>query len=141
MQVRSRIELMKHLVLFYSLTGNNHRLAEELAKKKNCDLIEFSPGSLLRVFTFFFGKTGLVKKAKKLDLKDYDTIYLCGPIWAQRPAPALLAVLKNSDLRDKRVNCYFTYTQNYGNTDKMVKELLKSSGAHPGEVKFINISS
>lgn len=71
------------IVVYYSNTGNNRYLAEKIAKDKNCDLLEISPriktlygliiSSLLKIS---FG----IHNATK-DMKDYDAVILCGPIW------------------------------------------------------------
>ena len=60
---------MSKVVLYYSLLGHNRAIAEEIAEKENCDIIEFAPGNLLRVFQFFSGKRKLTKKAKQVNME------------------------------------------------------------------------
>ena len=42
---------MKKIVIYYTIFGNNRRIAEEIAENESCDILEFSPGSKLRVIS------------------------------------------------------------------------------------------
>jgi len=74
---------MKYLIAYYSKTGNNRFLAEQLAHDVSADVVEIVP----RVKSFFLLLlTSLLKVSfgiKKIDknLDDYDGVILCGPIW------------------------------------------------------------
>jgi len=74
---------MRTLVVYYSNTGNNKYLAERIAKDKKCDLFEIKPREKK-----FFGllMSSLVKISLGIqnstkNIKEYDGIVLCGPIW------------------------------------------------------------
>ena len=70
---------MKSLVLYYSNKGSNKFLAEKISKQFNCDIAQLKPrvnGLLFNVANLKLGN-----KAIKQDVKDYDRIILCGPIY------------------------------------------------------------
>jgi len=74
---------MKSIVVYYSNTGNNKYLAEKIANDKEFNLYEISPrvkssfglilSSLLKI------SFGIHDTSK--NIKDYDAVILCGPIW------------------------------------------------------------
>ncbi len=123
--------------------GNNKKIAVEYAKDKQLEVIEFSPGSKLRVFQFFIGKNKLREKAIGLNEKvgKYSEINIFGPIWANKPAPALFALLNYLDLSEKKVRCHFTFTQDYGATEGIVKNIVSASNGILEDVTFTNISA
>jgi len=131
---------MDSIIIFYSLLGHNEEIATNFARESNFDIIEFSPGSKLRVFQFFVGKRRLSKKAREIDIQNYNKILIYGPIWAGKPAPAILKLLENINLKEKEVSCSFTYTQDYGNSENLVKETIKNSGGICIAINFQTIS-
>ena len=131
---------MNTIIIFFSIFGNNKRIATEIANKNNYDIIEFAPGTMFRVFQIFMRKKRLVKKAKALDIQECDNLIICGPIWASKPAPAIIKLLETLELNGKNISCYFTYGQDYGNTENLVKEMVESKGGNLKEIIFSNIS-
>jgi len=133
---------MPKIVLYYSLLGHNRSIAEEIAEKENCEVKEFAPGNLLRVFQFFMRKKKLAKKAKKinLEIENHDDLIICGPIWGGKPAPAILKLLENLDLNGKNVSCTFTYTQDYGDTEDMIKNMIQEKSGNVKEITFKIVS-
>jgi flavodoxin len=133
---------MNNLVIFFSLLGHNGELAQEIADREKSDVLEFAPGSIFRVFQFFSGKKKLAKKAKKLNIEvqNYQEIAICGPIWGGKPAPAVMILLQNMDMKGKKVSCYYTYTQDYGNTEETTRKIIQTNLGEVKEIKFANIS-
>lgn len=133
---------MNTIVIYFTIFGHNRRTAEEIAERENCDLIEFSPGGIFRVFQFFMGKKRLAKKAKKVnaDVVNYDEIIICGPIWAAKPAPAIKILLDNLDMQGKNVRCYLTYTQDYGISKDIITNLIQKNSGTVNEIEFNKIS-
>ena len=133
---------MSKIVLYYSLLGHNRKSAEEIAEKQNCEIKEFAPGNLLRVFQFFSGKKKLAKKAKQLimEIQYHDDLIICGPIWARKPAPAIQKLLENLDLEGKTVSCIFTYTQDYGDTENSVRSMIQEKSGNVKEIIFKMVS-
>jgi len=124
---------MNTLVIYYSLFGNNESIATNIAQTNNYDILEFDPGSIFRVFQFFVRKKRLAKKARQINTEKYNDIIICGPIWAGKPAPAIIKLLENIDLKNKKVTCNFTYTQDYGETESEIEDLIvKNQGNFQG---------
>lgn len=69
----------KPIVIYYSRMGSNKYLAEKIADELKCDIESIRPR--LNVFLFFLMNIGLGIKPIKHNLKDYDKVILCGPIW------------------------------------------------------------
>jgi flavodoxin len=131
---------MKSIVIYYSLLGHNREITEEIAKNSNSEILEFAPGRIWRVFQFFSGGKKLRKKAKQVDISEYDEIIICGPIWAGKPAAAIKNLLEVLDLKGKTVKTYFTFTQDYGETEEAIKSQMKEKGANLTDIQFKNIA-
>ncbi len=74
---------MNTLVVYYSHTGNNKYLAERIAKDTTSDLYEISPrvkGFLGQMLASLLKISFGIHSSTK-NIKDYDAIILCGPIW------------------------------------------------------------
>ncbi|NHJ47501.1 MAG: hypothetical protein FK733_06925 [Asgard group archaeon] len=127
---------MNKLIIFFSLMGHNQDFANKMVEKEKIDIMEFSPGGKLRVFQFF-SKRKLARRAKKIDTSNYDELILFGPIWAGKPAPALMALLQNLEIDGKAVECHITHTGNYGETEKLVKDIITSRNA---TLKGVNLN-
>lgn len=131
---------MKSIVIYYSLLGHNRDMAEKIAKNENIDILEFAPGTIMRVFQFSLFHKRLKKKAKKVDVSDFDEILICGPIWGAKPAAAIKFLIETLDLKGKTVKTYLTFTQDYGETEMMIRELIEEKGATLVDIQFKNIS-
>jgi hypothetical protein len=130
---------METLVVYYSLFGNNEGIATNIAQVNNYDIVEFNPGSIFRVFQFFKRNKKLGKMAQQIDTAKYNNLIICGPIWAGKPAPAIIKLLENLGIKNKNVRCNFTYTQDYGETEAQIAELIARNGGTCDEVVFWNI--
>jgi flavodoxin len=131
---------MDTLVVYYSIFGNNEGIATNIAQVNNYDIVEFNPGTLFHVFQFFIRKKRLAKKAKQIDIKNYTRLIICGPIWAGKPAPAITKLLENIGIKNKNISCNFTYTQDYGETENQIKDVIAINGGNPQEIIFWNIT-
>jgi flavodoxin len=74
---------MKSIVVYYSHTGNNKYLAEKIASDKEFDLYEISPRmkSSFGLILSSLLKISLGIHNTNKNIKDYDAVILCGPIW------------------------------------------------------------
>lgn len=74
---------MKPLVLFYSSSGNNRYLAHRISRALKCDIEEIRPRLNLMPCLILFSLIGAGPGARALkhDVKGYDRLVLCGPIW------------------------------------------------------------
>jgi len=83
---------MKTIVVYYSNKGSNKYLAEKIAKTISCQIDEIKPR--LNIFILFLMKIHLGIKPLKHNIKEYDRVILCGPIWMGRFIPPLRSFVK-----------------------------------------------
>ncbi|MDR2939208.1 MAG: hypothetical protein LBV08_02695 [Clostridiales bacterium] len=105
---------MKTLVLFYSYSGKTRKLAEELAKKENAEIIEVKEKNKRSKFNaYVFGSIAAVQRKQaeimpiNCDFSQYGKIIVLVPIWAGRPAPAMNNII-NALPAGKEVELIFT---------------------------------
>jgi menaquinone-dependent protoporphyrinogen IX oxidase len=123
---------MKTIVVYYSRNGSNRYLSEKIAGRLNCDIEELKPR--LNVFPLLLMKISFGIKALKHDVKNYDEVILCGPIWMGGLIPPLhgfiskysavlrrLAFITCCGSSDDKKNEKF----GYGLVFKKVEEILK----------------
>lgn len=83
---------MKKCIISYSKSGNNHTLAESIAKTINFDHIIISEKKNRKVgkiiFDIIFNRIPKVEPAPEI-LNEYDEIILMGPIWMEKAATPL----------------------------------------------------
>jgi flavodoxin len=94
---------MKTLIACYSLTGNTLTVAEALKAELNADFTrieaEKEPGYLMKCFNALRKKKAMIKQCTT-DMKDYDLIVVCSPVWASGAPPAVneyISELKGCD--------------------------------------------
>lgn len=78
---------MKTIVVYYSRKGSNKYLAENISKTLSCEIEEIKPR--LNVFILFLMNIHLGIRALKHNIKEYDRVILCGPIWMGKFIPPL----------------------------------------------------
>jgi len=77
------------LIVYYSLTGNVKKMAQEMAQKRDADLYEIKD-LVKRNGILGFTKSGYHALFKKctpiapvnIDFEQYKTVIVCGPVWA-----------------------------------------------------------
>ncbi|MEI6751543.1 MAG: flavodoxin domain-containing protein [Paludibacter sp.] len=78
---------MKTIVVYYSRKGSNKYLAEKISKSLTCEIEEIKPR--LNVFILFLMNIHLGIRSLKHNIKEYDRVILCGPIWMGKFIPPL----------------------------------------------------
>jgi flavodoxin len=79
--------MKKTIVVYYSRKGSNKYLAEKISRNLSCELDEIKPW--LNIFLLFLMNIHLGIKPLKHDIKEYNYVVLCGPIWMGRLIPPL----------------------------------------------------
>ena len=112
---------MNNLVVYYSNTGNNKYLAEKIANDKKNDLYEISP----RVKSSFWLMISSLLKISfgihntDINIKNYDAVILCGPVWMGQLISPLSDFLKK--YKDDINKLYFITCCGSGEDDKDTK--------------------
>ena len=99
------------LIVYYSQTGNTLKIAHEAmeilpnADTLRLELVEPYPSDVYETIKKVgeqISSASLPKlKKNSLSLENYDTIYLCFPVWYGKPALPVISFLKQNDLRCK----------------------------------------
>jgi menaquinone-dependent protoporphyrinogen IX oxidase len=84
--------MKKTIVVYYSRKGSNKYLAKKISKSLSCEIEEIKPR--LNVFLLFLMNIHLGIKKLKHNIKEYDRIILCGPIWMGKFIPPLRSFAK-----------------------------------------------
>ena len=131
---------MKTAIVYYSFTGNTHRLAQiigDIIKNKGEEIVPVRIRPLKEETNFLKQcKDAFLNKKPKLyktllDLKYFDRIIIGSPVWAFKPAPAINTYLEQCQfLEGKKVICFVTYGSGTGK-DKAL-QAMKKLVAHKG---------
>ncbi len=125
--------IQNNLILFFSFTGTCKRAAALMSHEIGGDIISVKTKGIgpFKIFSH-------IRRLKKdkpivilpedLDLKKYDTICIGGPVWYEKPAPALEDMVKQLDLKGKKV-ILFLIGSEWGASILMLKEMVKKKGA------------
>lgn len=129
---------MTDIVIYYSRTGKTKLVAETIAEQKNADKIEikdirsrsgihgFIKGAIETIATV---KTDIIPK--RVDLKEYDTVYIGTPVWASRPTPAINQIIANCNFEDKNVITFATLNGSGAeNTIKILNDAITDKGGN-----------
>ena len=131
------------MVIYYSWSGNTKAYAEELAAKKGLNTFPLKEKKERKTgkLAFFRGCVqGITRKQTAVvalpDLSKCTEVFICTPVWASDPAPAIRYFLNHADLNGRKVNFLFTCG---GMTEPevfqtAVEQLLKDKGCSIGEV-------
>lgn len=125
---------MKTLIISYSFTGNNGKLAKKIAQTLNADfsvLEEKKNRTVLTIlFDVLFNRTPSVKELEK-QFELYENLIFVAPVWFGKIATPLRALFK--DLNGKIEN-YSLITLSAGADGKnpnLKEELIKRTGLVP----------
>jgi len=139
---------MKSLVVYYSRTNTTRKLAEKIASETNADIEEIKPK------VNYQGKIGYMRGGKdamsekiidieemKCDPKDYDMVYVGGPVWASKAANPLISYLNKNDFNN--VKFFLTagksgFESSFQQMEKYSKKPLKTLQLTTKEVKQDN---
>lgn len=134
---------MNYLIVYYSFTGNNKKLALMLKEKLACDIFEIkeqkqrSPLSILYDFMFF-------RKAKLVDyninLNQYDYVILVSPIWAGRLSTPLKTFLKKQKDSIKKYSFITICGGIDGQKQGIISTLTSFTRTKPTQVTDIHIN-
>lgn len=128
---------MKTLILYYSNSGTTHIVSKTLAIHLDADIIRIKDlkkregfGNRLLSSINAFRETKTKISPSKIDLTDYDTIYIGTPTWSGNPTPAIITLIDSCNLKGKDVILFATMSNNRGQTNiERLEEKVKMRGA------------
>ncbi len=133
----SSIKKMKTLITYFSFSGNNELLTNDIQKRLHCETFQIVESKKRKGFTILldvlFSRTPRIQRDGK-DLKQYDHIIFIAPIWAGKIATPLKSFLL---LEKENIRGYSFITACSGSKaqkDKIQNELTRLAGKSPAMV-------
>lgn len=146
-KIENKISLGKVLVIYYSLSGNTEKIAKEIAQQTSADLFKIetikkysTPSVYVKSKQELSTKEYPSLQEKPLDLSQYDTIFVGGPVWWYTMAPPLFSFLKQTDFQGKNVVPFSTQGSNYGKFFIDFANIIQNANIKTAE-NFNNLSS
>ena len=128
---------MKALIVYYSFTENNEKLAKHLRKFLNCDIVRLETikrrSGLSIMLDLMFHRSPALKTVPYY-LRDYDHVIFIAPIWAGKIAMPLRTFLKKEKANIKRYSFITLCSGTPGQKDKIEKELTSVLNIMPENV-------
>lgn len=130
---------MKTLIIYYSDGGSTKIISRTLSMHLKANIIRikdlknrsgFGGRFLSSIDAFRESKTEIIPE--KLDLTDYDLIYIGTPTWANKPVPAIITLIDRCDWRGKDV-ILFTSTSS-GDGKDTLERLEEKVGIRGGRI-------
>lgn len=127
--------MSKILIAYYSFTGNTKLIADNIAKIKKAKKVRIKPEKDIKdkkVLNIIKGAFQVVFKQKpdldmaKIELKDFDVIFIGTPVWAGSLTPAVRTFLSENNFAKKKVVLFSTYEGAPGKTFKDIEKILEN---------------
>ena len=143
---------MKSLVVYYSRSNITKKLAFKIANEIDADTEE------IKSKVNYNGRLGYAKAIKdavsnkiidlepfKYNPKDYDVVYLGGPVWASKAANPLISYIKLNENNFNNVKFFLTagssgFESSFKQLEEYSKKPLKTLAITTKEVKTENYS-
>ncbi len=127
---------MKTIVLYYSRTKKTYRVANTLAKEVSADIVEIKdlknrsgPLNYINASVDAMRENKTNIRPSTVDLSEYGLIYIGTPVWAGKPAPAIITLIDKCDFQGKDVILFATLGGSGGrNTIERMKEKIEVRG-------------
>ncbi|WP_071394042.1 flavodoxin family protein [Bacillus tuaregi] len=135
---------MKSLIVFYSHTGNNAKLAYELSKRMKCDIHKIMVEKKRTTFSILLDRY-LKRKSKlsiyNLNLSEYKNVIFIAPIWGGQLAGPIREFI---EAEKNNLNRYFFISICNGvksQKEKLISELSSIVHKEPVEVTELWINA
>ena len=127
---------MNSLVIYYSRTSKTAKVAHTLARELESDLIEIKDSKNRKNFLNYlnatidaFRENKTETYPKKIDLSPYGLVYIGTPVWAGKPAPAIVSLIDNCNFQGKDVILFSTMGRSGGEgTIERMREKIELRG-------------
>ena len=132
--------MLKIGIVYYSYSGNTHRVAEilkEILARDNAvdtlriEALDESKNFFAQVLRALMKKRATIKELQS-DLSEYDLLFFGSPVWAREMPPAMHVYLeKVKGLERKKIVSFVTYGSGLGKTHCLdsMEQVLKQKGA------------
>jgi flavodoxin len=137
---------MRNLVVYYSLTGKTHVVAQTLARELGADVRRVEDVEKQEVTFWFIVKNGFAarrgveSKIKPIDtsFQGYDRVFVGSPVWGWSPSTPINAFIAKADFTGKEVILFMTIggEDASGALEKMSERIEKKGGKIAGSFAF-----
>ena len=127
---------MKNLIVYYSYEGNCDEISKAIQEISNADVLKLVPKKEKKtksLFRFVWGgiQVYMTKKPEleeyKVDLSQYDNIFIGSPVWFGTYAPPINTFLSDNKIEGKNISIFICSGNNKRNTYKNFEEALKGN--------------
>jgi flavodoxin len=142
---------MKTLVVYYSLTGKTHVVAQALAKELGADVRRVEDVEKPSVTWWFIitaaisARRGTESEIKPIDtdIGGYDRIFVGSPVWGGSPSTPINAFIAKADFSGKEVIPFMTMGGNdaSGALKRMSEHIERKGGKIVGSFAFSSKSA
>ena len=138
--------IMRMIVVFYSLEGNTRLIAENIAKTINADILELKPKREIRskgFMKYFWGaKAAIMKTTPELfpiekNLQNYDMLFIGTPVWAGTYASPLNTFFSTLSVSNKKIALFCCHGGGKGKIFEKMQKALKGNQIL-SEIDFCN---
>ena len=127
---------MKTAILYYSRTRKTALVAKILAEKVQADTVEIIDlKNRMGALNYMTASMDALRESKtkikppSVDLTEYGLIYIGSPTWASKPAPAIITLIDQCDLKGKDIILFATMGGRGGkNVIERMKEKVEARG-------------
>ena len=134
---------MKNLIVYYSFTKNNEKLAYYLRSKLNCDSVKIETLKKRTAFSLLFDLVFDRKpeiKPVRYYLPHYEHIIFIAPIWAGKIAMPLKSYLMDQKSNIKSYSFISVCGSRPGQKEKIFNELSRVIGKQPLRVDELSMN-
>ena len=126
------------LIVYYSRTSNTKEISQLISQKVGGELLEIRDKKVRSGVTGFvmgavesvMGKKTNITYDKK-DLSAYEKVYIGTPVWASKPAPAIIQFIEENDFNNVDVVTFATFMGSGGkSTTNEMNKLIKAKGGN-----------
>lgn len=136
---------MKTLIVYYSYEGNCEAISKAIQEEKGADVLCIEPQKEKKtksLFRFVWGgmQVYMTKKPElkpyKIDLNEYDTIFIGSPVWFGTYAPPINTFLLENEMKNKNIGIFICSGNNKRNTFVNFEKALAGNNII-GEKEFV----
>ena len=137
---------MKTLIIYYSLDGNTHMIAEEIKNSINADILRLKPVHDINkkgLFKILSGGKQVLRNEKPaleafdINPEEYDLIFIGTPVWAGTFAPALNTFLSETAVKNKNIVLFCCSRGGEGKVFIKLRDILRENNII-GEMEFLS---
>lgn len=127
---------MKNIVIYYSLEWNTQLVSEKINDFFWWDIIKLIPDIEIKKDSFtkylWWGKQVIMKEKPKLlnekiNIENYDLIFLWTPVWAFNFTPALRTFFDEHEIKNKKIILFCTHEWWQGRTLDNMEDYLNGN--------------